>query len=92
LREQHYTAASASAVSSLSLSLAGIDWNRQAIGQAIKQAAAEHKLKMPQVAMPLRVMVTGEAQTPSIDSVIELIGRERVIERIDRELERYPRG
>ncbi|MFO1207062.1 MAG: glutamate--tRNA ligase [Burkholderiales bacterium] len=91
LRDQHYTAASASAVSMLGLSLKGVDWNRQSIGQAIKQAAAEHRLKMPQVAMPLRVMVTGETQTPSIDAVIELIGREQVLKRIDQELARFPR-
>jgi glutamyl-tRNA synthetase len=91
LREQHYTAASVSAVASLSLSLDGIDWNRQAIGQAVKQAAAEHQLKMPQVAMPLRVMLTGETQTPSIDAVIELLGRERVRERLDQELALSPR-
>jgi glutamyl-tRNA synthetase len=73
------------------LSLDGIDWNRQAIGQAVKQAAAEHHLKMPQVAMPLRVMLTGETQTPSIDAVIELLGRERVRERLDQELALLPR-
>ena len=79
------------AVSALRLSLDSIDWNRQAIGQAIKQAAADHGLKMPKVAMPLRVMVTGETQTPSIDAVIELIGRERVLERLDRELATFRR-
>ena len=40
--------------------------------------------------MPLRVMVTGETQTPSIDAVIELIGREQVLERLDRELALFP--
>lgn len=91
LREQHYTTASAPAVFALRLSLEGIEWDRQAIGQAIKAAASEHRLKMPQVAMPLRVMVTGETQTPSIDAVIELIGREEVLKRLDRELAFFPR-
>ncbi len=92
LREQHYTAESAQALSALRLSLDSVDWTRPAIGQAIKDAAVRHNLKMPKVAMPLRVMVTGEAQTPSIDAVIELIGRERVLQRIGQELEKYPRG
>ena len=91
MRDQHYTAESVQAVSALKLSLDSIDWNRQTIGQAIKQAAADHGLKLPKVAMPLRVMVTGETQTPSIDAVIELIGRERVLERLDRELATFRR-
>ena len=91
LREQHYTAAAVAAIEALREDLATVDWNRQAIGQAIKQAATRHNLKMPQVAMPLRVMVTGETQTPSIDAVIELIGREQVLERLERELELFPR-
>jgi len=41
---------------------------------------------MPQVAVPLRVVVTGRTQTPSIDAVLELIGRDKVLERIDRAL------
>ena len=36
--------------------------------------------------MPLRVMVTGETQTPSIDATLELIGREEVLGAIHAEL------
>jgi len=41
-------------------------------------------------AMPLRVMVTGEPQTPSIDATLELIGRQEVLARMDRELPDFP--
>jgi glutamyl-tRNA synthetase len=37
---------------------------------------------MPQVAMPLRQVVTGRTQTPSIDAVLELLGRETVLARL----------
>jgi glutamyl-tRNA synthetase len=40
--------------------------------------------------MPLRVMVTGTAQTPSIDAVLELIGRDEVMRRMDAALEQFP--
>ncbi len=63
-----------------------VPWERAAINAAIKQIVAELKLKMPQIAVPLRVAVTGRTQTPSIDAVLELIGREAVFERIDRAL------
>ena len=51
------------------------------------QALAASGLKMPQLAMPLRVLVTGRTQTPSIDAVIELLGRETVLARLARHLE-----
>lgn len=58
-------------------------WNRQAIHDAIKVIASAHNIKLPKVAMPLRVMITGRTQTPSIDSVLELIGKEEVLKRIN---------
>jgi glutamyl-tRNA synthetase len=39
-------------------------------------------LKMPKLAMPLRVILTGQAQTPSVDAVILLIGRDRVRQKL----------
>jgi glutamyl-tRNA synthetase len=86
LRAQHYSPESLSAVSALVLRLESIEWSRAAIGAAIKGVAEEHKLKMPKIAMPLRVTVTGETQTPSIDATLELIGRDEVLARMRREL------
>jgi glutamyl-tRNA synthetase len=37
---------------------------------------------MPQLAMPVRVLVMGTAQTPSLDSVLELCEREKVLARL----------
>ena len=51
----------------------------------------ERKLKLPQLAMPLRVMLTGEPQSPSIDAVLELLGRDEALRRIDAQLEHFPR-
>jgi glutamyl/glutaminyl-tRNA synthetase len=45
----------------------------------VKQTAAEAGLKMPQLAIPLRVALLGLPQSPSIDAVLEVLGRERVI-------------
>jgi glutamyl-tRNA synthetase len=45
---------------------------------------------MPKLAMPLRVMVTGESQTPSIDATLELIGHDRVLERMEAQLKHFP--
>jgi glutamyl-tRNA synthetase len=64
-----------------------LTWDRAAINGLIKQIVVELKLKMPQVAVTLRVAVTGQTQTPSIDAVLELIGRDTVVARLDAALE-----
>ena len=42
-----------------------------------------HGLKFPKVAMPLRVILTGIAQSPSIDQVMTLLGKNEVLGRIE---------
>ena len=37
--------------------------------------------------MPLRHVVTGRSQTPSIDAVLELLGRDTVLARLSKHLE-----
>jgi glutamyl-tRNA synthetase len=64
-----------------------VAWERAAISEAIKEAVKSNGLKMPQLAMPLRQIVTGRAQTPSIDAVLELLGRDTVMLRLGRFLE-----
>jgi glutamyl-tRNA synthetase len=62
--------------------LADIPWQRETIAQALKQTLAEHGLKMPQLAVPLRLLVCGRAQTPSVDAVLALFRREDVLARL----------
>ncbi len=62
-------------------------WDKASIGAAVKATLAASGLKMPQIAMPLRVLVTGRTQTPSIDAVLELLGRETVLARLAHHLQ-----
>jgi glutamyl-tRNA synthetase len=62
-------------------------WERAALNDAIKDVVKSSGLKMPQIAMPLRRLVTGRTQTPSIDAVLELIGRETVLLRLTQHLD-----
>jgi len=62
-------------------------WERAALNDAIKEVVKSSGLKMPQIAMPLRRLVTGRTQTPSIDAVLELIGRETVLMRLSQHLD-----
>ena len=74
------------ALKMLQARLSGVAWERGAISEAIKEVVKSSGLKMPQLAMPLRRLVTGRTQTPSIDAVLELIGRESVLVRLSRHL------
>jgi glutamyl-tRNA synthetase len=62
-------------------------WERAALNDAIKEVVKSSGLKMPQIAMPLRRLVTGRTQTPSIDAVLELLGRETVLLRLSQHLD-----
>jgi len=66
--------------------LATITWETAAISAAIKEVIGAHGLKMPKLAMPLRVMLTGQTQTPSVDALVTLFPREMVLQRIERNL------
>jgi glutamyl-tRNA synthetase len=90
LKAQHFTVEAKPALVDLMERLAVIEWDSHAIQDAIKAAATAHGLKMPKVAMPLRVMVTGEAQTPSINAVLELLGREETLKRMNERLAYFP--
>jgi glutamyl-tRNA synthetase len=70
------------AVRTLRDKLASVDWTKPAIAAAIKETLAAHGMKMPQLAQPVRVLVCGRAQTPSLDAVLELFSRQRVMERL----------
>jgi len=90
LKQKHYSAEARSALEDLRLELEEITWSREAISHTLTDVVTRSGLKMSKLAMPLRVMVTGEAQTPSIDATLELIGRDEVLRRMDSELARYP--
>ncbi|SBS62354.1 glutamate--tRNA ligase [Vibrio atlanticus] len=53
----------------------------------IAAVCEELEVGMGKIGMPLRVAVTGGGQSPSVDAVMELVGKERVIARIKMALE-----
>ena len=79
---QHVTDATKPAVQMLAEKLAQCTWDKASIAAAIKEVLAQAAIKMPVLAMPVRVLVMGTAQTPSLDAVLELCDREKVIARL----------
>ena len=78
----HVTEAVRPALGALGAALSVCEWQKVGIAAAIKQVLAETGLKMPQLAMPVRVLVVGTPQTPSLDAVLELMAREEVLARL----------
>lgn len=64
-----------------------IAWEAPAVAAVIKEIIGKHGLKMPKLAMPLRVMLVGQTHTPSVDAVVTLFPRETVLERMARHLQ-----
>ena len=80
---QHLTASARVVLADFAQQAATIDWTKDAIAALIKSVLASHGLKMPQLAIPLRVAVAGTTQTPAIDAVLALLGREVVLNRLN---------
>ncbi|GHD68658.1 glutamate--tRNA ligase [Jeongeupia chitinilytica] len=57
-------------------------WDQASLGAFIKDFVKQQGVKMPQVGMPLRAKVCGITNTPSVDAVLALIGRDEVLRRL----------
>jgi len=63
-----------------------VAWEAPSLGALIKELLAKHNLKMPKLAMPLRVMLVGQTHTPSVDAVLALFPRDTVLARMKKYL------
>lgn len=60
------------------------DWSAATINGALAGFAAARGLGLGRIAQPLRVAVTGGTVSPPIDATLAFLGRERVLQRLDR--------
>jgi glutamyl-tRNA synthetase len=86
LLDTHLTAEVLPALRELAERFADVAWDAPALGALLKELLAKHGLKMPKLAMPLRVMLVGQTHTPSVDAVIALFPRETVLARMKKYL------
>jgi glutamyl-tRNA synthetase len=59
------------------------EWNKEILHQLIVNIAEKLGLKLGKIAQPIRVAVTGNTISPSIDLTLFLLGRERTVERLN---------
>ena len=88
LLDAQLSAEAVPALRDLAQLFATVAWETSAVSAAIKEVIGKHGLKMPKLAMPLRVMLTGQTQTPSVDALVTLFPREMVLARIAKNLEK----
>ena len=81
--QKHITADILPVMRALTSNLSGLEWNTEAIHDALNEVVSSNGLKVPKVAMPLRVMLTGGPQSPSIDAVMAILGKDETIARLE---------
>ncbi len=82
---QHVTQAVQPAIARLATKLQALKdvaWDKASIAAAFKETLTETGLKMPQLAMPVRVLVAGKAQTPAVDAMLALFEPALVLSRL----------
>jgi glutamyl-tRNA synthetase len=81
--EKHINAEALELTKSFQASLNKIDWTKEAIHNVMNEVVTLHAIKFPKLAMPLRVLLTGIAQSPSIDTVMAILGRDETMKRLN---------
>lgn len=79
---KHVTEAANPILDAFAAAMETVEWSREAIAASIKEVLKAQGIKMPVLAMPVRVLTLGTAHTPSVDAVLELLGREKILTRL----------
>jgi glutamyl-tRNA synthetase len=88
---QHLKPAIAAPLAEVRVGLAALtEWRRDRIHEVVAGVATDTGLGFGKIGQPLRVAVTGGTVSPPIDVTLELVGRERVLSRLDRALAQIP--
>jgi len=80
--EKHITEEILPTLKTMLETLEKTDWTPEAIHGVVASTVKSSRLKFPKVAMPLRVMLAGIAQSPSIDQVMAILGKEETLNRL----------
>ncbi len=63
-------------------------WTVDGLTSAFNEVLAKRELKLGKIARPVRVAVTGGIASPGIFEVLEILGRDRTLARLDQALGR----
>jgi glutamyl-tRNA synthetase len=84
---KHLTPDAKALLAELSSALAAAgDWSAAALHALLNDFATQRSLGLGKVAQPLRVALSGGTVSPPIDATLALLGRERVLARVEQAL------
>jgi len=63
------------------------DWQAEPVHKEVKDCAEDNEVGMGKVAQPIRVAITGNTVSPSLDVTLALLGRERTLSAISKAIE-----
>lgn len=63
------------------------EFSEQSLEKAFKQVMEDTGLKMVKIAQPVRVALTGKTASPGIFEIVEILGRKKASERIEKAIE-----
>jgi glutamyl-tRNA synthetase len=72
------------ALKDLIAAIKSAEHTKAAYGAAFKEVLAKHQIKMPALAMPVRYALFATTQTPAIDSVLVVLGKNEAVERLSK--------
>nr|VFK22440.1 MAG: glutamyl-tRNA synthetase [Candidatus Kentron sp. LFY] len=68
------------------------DWSAAKIHEVIEDVTEEEGIKLGKLAQPVRVAITGRTFSPPIDITLELVGKPKALQRIERALDYISKG
>jgi len=69
--------------------LVSVNWDDESINNLLKDYVKNKGIKFPHIAMPMRVILTGSDHTPSIGSIIHILGLNETQNRFNKFLKTY---
>lgn len=72
--------------------LASVEFEHDLLAEALKAVCVKLGQKLSQVAQPIRVAVTGKTVSPGIFDVLIILGKEKSLARLSRQIERMDGG
>ena len=91
--DKHLRTASSDVLSDLRTALADLaTWDHDSIHGAFDGVLAKHQLKLGKLAQPVRVALTGGTVSPGIFELAAVLGRDRVLRRLDQAIELVREG
>ena len=67
-------------------------WDKEAIDECVNKVVNDNEIGFAKIAQPVRIAVTGSTVSPSIDATLELLGKEKSLQRLGAAIQEFADG